>query len=125
MALRVTTVTKRRLPVVRLQGELDVSQAAKLQSRITELVAEGHTNVILNMMQLDYLDSSGLGSLVALAKVFRAGSGRLVLITNDFVDEILAITRLSDLFQSTSSEEDALRLLEDPRGHQMRSSGHG
>lgn len=125
MALRISTVTKRDLPVVRLQGELDVSQAAKLQSRITELVAEGHTNVVLNMMQLDYLDSSGLGSLVALAKLFRAGSGQLVLITNDFVDEILAITRLNDLFQSTTSEEDALRLLEGPQGHKMSSSGHG
>jgi len=105
---------------------LDVSQAGKLQSRVTELVADGHKNVVLNMMQLDYLDSSGLGSLVALAKLFRAGSGRLVLITNDFVDEILAITRLSDLFQSTASEDDALDLLEEnPSEREMRRTGHG
>lgn len=102
------------MPVIRLKGELDVSQGAKLRAHVNKLVASGDKQIVLSMSHLDYLDSSGLGSLVALAKLFRSKGGRMILITNDFVDEILAITRLSDIFESADSEKDALELLGQP-----------
>lgn len=85
-----------------------------MRSHVTKLIATGHKQIVLSMTHLDYLDSSGLGSLVALAKLIRSKGGRMVLITNDFVDEILAITRLNDIFESASSEAQALELLAQP-----------
>lgn len=111
MALKVNTLMKDGLPVLRLAGELDVSQANRLRSHAKELMAQGHKSIVLSMVHLDYLDSSGLGSLVALAKLFRETGGRMVLITNDFVDEILAITRLNDVFEHADSERSALESL--------------
>jgi len=96
---------------VRLKGELDVAQGAKLQSEVQRLLAEGHNYFILSMADLDYLDSSGLGALIAVAKEIKARHGRLVLITNDFVDEILAITRLNEIFEHARDEQDALEQL--------------
>lgn len=112
MALKIATSTKDTKPIVRLRGELDVSQGGKLQAHVAELLAGDQKNVVLNMVHLDYLDSSGLGSLVAVAKLFRSSGGRVILITNDFVDEILTITRLGDVFESADDEASALRLLD-------------
>lgn len=124
MALKVTALTRSHIPVMRLKGELDVSQGGKLQSRVRHLVTEGHKGVVLNMVQLDYLDSSGLGSLVAIAKLFRSTGGHLVLITNEFVDEILAITRLNELFETAESEKAALELLENARQPESHRREH-
>lgn len=96
---------------MRLHGELDVSQGAKLRRHVGKLVASGHKHVVLSMTQLDYLDSSGLGSLLALARLLSRKGGRLILVTNDFVDEILAMTRLNDVFECAESETVALQLL--------------
>ncbi len=111
MTLTITTLVRRHLPVLRLKGELDVAQGAKLQSEVSRLLAEGSQNIVLSMVDLDYLDSSGLGSLVAVAKEVKAADGRLMLITNDFVDEILAITRLNEIFEQAKDEQEALERL--------------
>lgn len=108
MALKITTVTQDKLPVVRLKGELDMAQGGKLQGHVREMLASGRGKFVLSMVALDYLDSSGLGALVAIAKLLRTKNGRVVLVTNDFVDEILAITRLDDIFDTAETEQHAV-----------------
>jgi anti-sigma B factor antagonist len=70
---------------------------------------------VVDLSGLDYLDSSGLGLLLSLQKEYGAGGGRLILITNEAVNNILELTRLSAIFSRASSIDDAKVMIADAR----------
>ena len=101
--------------VVALQGDLDYSECASFRMTIDKILKNLPPATIVDLSGLDYLDSSGLGLLLSLSKEYGAQGGRLVLVTNDSVDSILDLTRLSGLFSCVSSLEEAKEMLTDVR----------
>lgn len=90
-------------------GEIDVYTAPKLRDKITELVNAGHHSLILDMENVDFLDSTGLGVLVGGLKKIRAQEGTMALIcTQDRLLKIFKITGLSKVFTIHPSETAAL-----------------
>src|SRR3954470_12931235 len=67
------------MTVVTLVGELDVYSAATLRTRLTALLDDGTSNLVVNMAQLAFIDSTGLGTLVTALKRARADGGDLTL----------------------------------------------
>jgi anti-anti-sigma factor len=51
-----------------LKGELDLSQAAEMRSAIDPLVAETGKSLVLNLRELNYIDSTGIGVIVSILK---------------------------------------------------------
>lgn len=99
--------------VVTLQGDLDYSECATFRMTIDKILKNLPPATVVDLSGLDYLDSSGLGLLLSLSKEYGAQGGRLVLVTNDSVDSILDLTRLSGLFSSTPSLEQAKDMVAD------------
>jgi hypothetical protein len=62
----LTIVTRRVMnsPVLDLNGEVDSYNAPKLREKMVALIDEGNSDVILNLTDVDYIDSTGLGALV-------------------------------------------------------------
>ena len=90
-------------------GELDVYTATKLRDTITELLAAGVHDVIIDMLDVEFLDSSGLGVLVGALKKVRAHDGSLQLICNqDRLLKIFRITGLAKVFVIHESADAAL-----------------
>ena len=81
--------------VVAVGGEIDVYTAPKLRDRITELVADGVYQIVIDMEAVEFLDSTGLGVLVGGLKKVRAHDGSLELICNQ--DRLLKIFRITGL----------------------------
>lgn len=100
--------------VLKLTGDLDYSECASLRMSIDRLLKSAPAAAIVDLAALDYLDSSGLGLLLSLSKEYGAQGGRLALVTNETVDNILSLTRLNGIFSTASSREDALAILEEP-----------
>lgn len=95
--------------VVVLHGDLDYSECATFRMTIDKILKNLPPATIVDLSGLDYLDSSGLGLLLSLSKEYGAQGGRLVLVTNASVDSILDLTRLSGLFSSFPSRQEALQ----------------
>src|SRR4051812_49828062 len=66
--------------IIAVGGEIDVYTAPKLRDKITELVANGVYDIIVDMEAVEFLDSTGLGVLVGGLKKVRAHDGSLQLI---------------------------------------------
>jgi anti-sigma B factor antagonist len=63
---------------------------------------------IVDFSHIDYLDSSGLGLLLSLSREYDQAGGRLVLVTNETIDGILEITRLTGIFSIAPDVDSAL-----------------
>ena len=95
--------------VVVVGGEIDVYTAPKLRDKITELVAAGVYDLIVDMEAVEFLDSTGLGVLVGGLKKVRAHDGSLQLIcTQDRLLKIFRITGLAKVFVIHDSADGAL-----------------
>jgi len=96
--------------VVAVGGEIDVYTAPRLRDRISEVVADGSHDLLIDMEKVEFLDSTGLGVLVGALKKTRAHGGSLELVcNNDRLLKIFKITGLAKVFTIHPSVEDALR----------------
>jgi anti-sigma B factor antagonist len=75
--LQITMQLEDGAAVVRTTGELDASTAPQLRDCFEELIRSDCRNVVVNMGELDFIDSTGLGVLVAGLKRFRGAGGSL------------------------------------------------
>jgi anti-sigma B factor antagonist len=98
-----------------LNGELDYSECAGLRMNIDRILKASPPACVVDLSGLDYLDSSGLGLLLSLSKEYGAQGGRLILITNETVDNILSLTRLNGIFSTAATVPEAEELLADTR----------
>ncbi len=94
-----------------LAGDLDYGECASFRMNIDRILKATPPSTIVNLSRLEYLDSSGLGLLLSLSKEYGAQGGRLVLVTNETVDNILSLTRLNGIFSTASSVDEALAVL--------------
>ena len=98
---------------LKLQGDLDYGECASFRMNIDRILKSGPPATIVDLSALEYLDSSGLGLLLSLSKEYGTQGGKLVLITNETVDNILSLTRLSGIFTTAQSMTEALAMLGD------------
>lgn len=85
------------------------STASELSGTIRQLAAGGQKNLVLNLAGLEYIDSSGLGELVAsLTAVSRLGGRMNLLKPAKRVRELLVITKVNLLFQIFDDEPAAV-----------------
>ncbi len=66
--------------VVALSGRLDLASGSSLKEQVKKLFAKNETTVHLNLAQVEFINSSGLGALVSIMKEVRLAKGRLDLV---------------------------------------------
>jgi len=107
--LTLTTREADGKTIVAVGGEIDVYTAPKLRDKITELVAGGAYDLVVDMQEVEFLDSTGLGVLVGGLKKVRAHNGSLQLVCNqDRLLKIFRITGLAKVFVIHESADEAL-----------------
>jgi anti-sigma B factor antagonist len=112
--MKMNSRSVRGVAIVDLIGRMTSSDdAGALGHRVARLMAEGHTRVVLNLSQLSYMDSSGLGEMVSCySQVRKAGGAIRLAQTTSRIQDLLALTRLVTVFESHETEESALASLE-------------
>jgi anti-sigma B factor antagonist len=107
--LTLTTRQADGKTIVSVGGEIDVYTAPKLRDKISELVATGSYDLVVDMQAVEFLDSTGLGVLVGGLKKVRAHDGSLRLVCNqDRLLKIFRITGLAKVFVIHETADDAL-----------------
>ncbi len=95
-----------------LAGRLDLNSSTKLKEEIKSFLNDGFTNFVLNLNDVDFINSSGLGTLVSILKDIRMVKGRMVLCNlAQYVQEIFEITQLSHIFDMYPTEAEAVASL--------------
>ncbi|MET8767054.1 STAS domain-containing protein [Streptomyces sp. NPDC004658] len=83
MAFNVTGVEQGEWAVLQVSGELDLMTSPVLRQRVHDIVAEGHHSLVVDLSDVFFCDSSGVGVLVAARRLIRSCQGRLRLILPD------------------------------------------
>jgi anti-sigma B factor antagonist len=95
--------------VISVSGEIDVYTAPSLRERLNDLVASGHYDLIVDMAQVEFLDSTGLGVLVGGLKRVRSQDGTLRLVcAQEKILKVFRITGLTKVFPIHGTLEAAL-----------------
>ncbi|MBN2404296.1 MAG: STAS domain-containing protein [Coriobacteriia bacterium] len=113
MSLNIQLDAVDELWMLTLIGDLDYSECAAFRMTIDRILKHSPRSTVVDLSRLDYLDSSGLGLLLSLSKEYGAHGGRLVLVTNETVDNILELTRLSGIFSTADSVDQACAMVAD------------
>ena len=95
--------------ILRISGSILGEDRIQLSDKIQELVDNGGKNVVLNLQDVDLMDSVGLGMLVALRASLMRREVRLLLSNVDrSVRSLLLITKLNNVFELYDTEDEAL-----------------
>jgi anti-sigma B factor antagonist len=89
--------------VVLGEGDLQVKE------RIKDLLADGQKRILLNLAEVNYIDSAGLGSLISAYTTAKREGGSLKLVNlTKRIKDLLAITKLITVFETFENEPEAL-----------------
>ena len=111
MSANVTTRQAGDVSVVDVSGRLTLGEGSSvLQDQMRSLISGGHKKILLNMKDVTYIDSSGIGELVAAytSASSHGGNVKLLGLTNK-VKDLLQITKLYTVFEVHEDEAHAVR----------------
>jgi anti-sigma B factor antagonist len=104
--------------VIEVGGEIDVYTAPKLRERLVSLVESGSYELIVDMENVEFLDSTGLGVLVGGLKRVRAHEGWIDLVcTQSRILRIFRITGLNRVFSIYDTVAEAVAAHDGPAAH--------
>ncbi len=110
MALKMTDHVVDGVAVVALEGRIVLGEeSTALREKVKSLLATGQKKIVLNMDKVSYIDSSGLGALVA-AHTSAKSQGASLKISNlgSKFQEILLVTKLVTVFEVSPTEAEAI-----------------
>jgi anti-sigma B factor antagonist len=110
MSLDIRQRDREGIQILDLKGRLTVGEEATIvREKLKEMADAGHVNVILNLKQVDYIDSTGLGALVICFTTLRKAGGALKLLNlNKRNIELLLLTKLTTVLELFNDEQDAV-----------------
>ena len=107
MSLHVTKSGE--VVIIEVEGQLIVGNRQELKQRVLDEAEAGSRKILVDFERTGYIDSSGLGVLVSLAKRLRELGGDLRLANlNDDLQTLFELTKLDTLFQIADTRERAL-----------------
>jgi anti-sigma B factor antagonist len=97
--------------IVDLSGRITLGdETGALRDTVRKLIAAGKKKIILNLAQVDYIDSSGVGELVSSFTAVRNAGGELKLLNlTKKVHDILNVTKLYTVFDVKEDEFNAVK----------------
>lgn len=95
--------------IVDVMGEVDVYTAPALREKVSSLIDAGHIDLVVNLTEVRFMDSTGLGLLVGVLKRLRGLDGRLQLvIDSERLLKVFRITALTQVFTIVETVDEAL-----------------
>jgi anti-sigma B factor antagonist len=98
------------VPILRLKGRLTLGEGSRaLRACLSDIAAEGYKYIVLDLGGISYIDSSGLGSLVAGYNSLKLKGGAVGLFrVPKRVQELLEMSGLSAVFKIFATEQEAV-----------------
>src|SRR3954467_14233547 len=97
--------------VLDLKGKVTLGEGDELlKDKVNSLLNQGQKKIVLNLAEVPYIDSAGLGEIVRTYTTVSRQSGSLKLLNlTKRITDLLAITKLLTVFETFDSENDAVQ----------------
>jgi anti-sigma B factor antagonist len=97
--------------VLDLKGKITLGEGDELlKDKVNSLVNQGHRKIVLNLAEVPYIDSAGLGEIVrTYTTVSRQGGSLKLLNLTKRITDLLSITKLLTVFETFETEDEAVR----------------
>ena len=114
MYLGVRTSTEGNVTVIALEGQITLGESSgDLRDAIKDALAAGATNLLLDLEQVSYIDSAGMGEIVgAWVACARTGATLKLLHLQPRVHGMMRVTRLLSVLESFEDRDEAIRSFE-------------
>jgi anti-sigma B factor antagonist len=113
LPMRITNTVRQvgGVTIVDSSGRIELGEeSAALRDLVCDLSNKGHKQILLNLAHVDYIDSMGLGSLVAaFARVRKQGGELKLLNLSNKVTDLMQVTKLYTVFDILDDEAVALK----------------
>ena len=111
MALTINSREVAHVSILDVQGRIVLGdEIGQLRDAVRALVADGKKKIILNLAEVDYIDSSGVGELVGSFTTVRNAGGELKLLNlSQKVHDVLHVTKLYTVFDIRDDEFKAVK----------------
>ncbi len=111
MSVKLTSRQVGDVTVMDAAGRITLGEGASaFRNAIRDLVAKGNKKVLLNLGEVSYIDSSGIGELVSGFTTVTNSGGQLKLVgLSKRVKDLLQITKLYTVFEAFDDETEAVR----------------
>ncbi len=111
MTMKSTTRQVEGVTIVDLSGRITLGEGSTmLRDIVRDMIAKGNNKILLNLGDVTYIDSSGIGELVSAFTTVRNGGGELKLLNlTKKVHDLLQITKLYTVFDIKDDEAGAIK----------------
>ena len=108
--MQISTRRVDKTTILDISGDIDLAHSSEVRRMVlTEFREKRTPRVILNLLEVNYIDSSGVASLVEGLKASRDVGSRLILFgLSPIAHEVLQLSRLLTIFEIYDTEEKAL-----------------
>jgi len=108
--MKIETRTVNDVTILDMHGKITIGEgSAEIRNRVRDLLQAGRKKILLNLGDVSYVDSSGIGELVSSFTTVTNQGGQLKLLNlTKKLKELLAITKLLTVFDTYEDEAKAL-----------------
>lgn len=111
--MEIKTEIKQDIFIINLSGEIDIYNSKDVKDLVEKKLQEGVGKYIIDLDNVSYIDSSGIGSLIASRTSIVNRKGVLYLVNiKGSVKRVFDLTKLNKYFTISSSKEDAINQIE-------------
>ncbi|HLV02374.1 MAG TPA: STAS domain-containing protein [Acidobacteriota bacterium] len=110
MKMTIETRTANGVTILDIHGKITIGEgSAEIRNRVRDLLQADRKNILLNLGDVSYVDSSGIGELVSSYTTVTNQGGQLKLLNlTKKLRELLAITKLLTVFDTFDDEQEAI-----------------
>ena len=95
-----------------LTGKIDKTDSINFWLFVKTLIEGGSLKILLDMSNLETIDSKGIGKIIGLVKLIRANSGEMVLVNDSqFIKEIFISLNMQEYIKVFTNETDAMKYM--------------
>ena len=94
-----------------LEKRIDASTAGEFKQKMNEWIDSGNRKIVLNLSEVDFIDSSGLGAIISGFKKIGNNGSLVICAVKESVMSLFRLTRMNRVFDIYVSEKEALEAL--------------
>ncbi|HBE04018.1 MAG: anti-anti-sigma factor [Spirochaetes bacterium GWF1_41_5] len=107
--MEIKTREREGIIIFDITGEIDLYNAPEIKDSIKKQIDQGHKKIIINLENVSYIDSSGIGALISsLSNLKKIGGGLKIINVYDSVKKVFELTKLTSFFQIFNNEDEAV-----------------